>query len=770
MRRPAALALALLFATAAGAQAPAPAEFLGFEPGTDRKLADYDQVYAYFTKLAATTDRVRFSSIGRTTENRDLGLAIISSAKNLAELEEIRRTNVALVDPRKLKPGEADALVARGKTIVCLNASIHSTEVGPTQATLGLAHFLATTKDPEWTKVLDDVVLLMLPCHNPDGYQKIVAWYRAWVGTPHEGCAFPGLYQTYAGHDNNRDWFMFNLQETKLTVRQVYQPWAPHIVIDMHQMGADGPRMFVPPYQDPIEPNVDPLLIERLNELGVFVQKELLAKGLKGIVTKSIFDAWSPSRAYMHYHGGVRFLCEVASCRVATPIERKDLAQKAESRTAFNPEPWSGDRWTLGDVVHYHGEAALAVLRHASSNRERWLKNFHEVFRRACTSSEAPAAFEIPLADSKRTAIMQLLEVLDRGGLEAQYSKDDQTVVIPRAQPFFSFARALLQVVPYPEIRESASRPIRKPYDATAHALPLLFNVTVVPGAGQRTDLLPLDSPRAALSPLAGASPKDELPPPGGILRTPGAPPIRSSDVLVYRPFITNVMDEGWTRFVLDRFRVPYTSISNHDVVARAESRPGASPGGAPRVLILPSMTSDQLVNGVNGADVPPDFRGGLGDKGVAWIDRFVREGGTLITLKDASALPIQIFKLPIRNALTRPPEGKRIDIPGSILKLEVDGETVPAYFDTGKAFEPDDAPDRDNTLKPVIKAKWAADGTALAGFAEGADFLAGKGAIVECQIGKGRVVLFAFSPQFRGQTLGTFKLFLDAIAGGLTG
>src|SRR5687767_6515153 len=111
------LVLALRIVAQSPPAPPTPAEFLGFEPGTDRKLAGYDQVCGYFEKLAATTDRVRFSSIGRTTEGRDLGFAVISAAANLARLEEIREDNLALVDPRRLKAGEAEALIGRGKTI-----------------------------------------------------------------------------------------------------------------------------------------------------------------------------------------------------------------------------------------------------------------------------------------------------------------------------------------------------------------------------------------------------------------------------------------------------------------------------------------------------------------------------------------------------------------------------------------------------------------------------------------------------------------------------
>ena len=614
----------------------------------------------------------------------------------------------------------------------------------------------------------------MLPCHNPDGYLKIVDWYRKWVGTPYEACPFPGLYHMYAGHDNNRDWFMFNLQETRLTVKQIYLPWVPQIVMDMHQMKEDGPRMFMPPYQDPIEPNVDPILIERLNELGLTVQKELIAKGMTGIVNRTLFDGWSPSRAYMHYHGGVRFLCEIASCRQATPIEKKGLAQGAASRSSTNPAPWSGDRWSLADIVRYHNEAALAVLRHASRNRERWLTGFHEVFRRACASTEGPAAYVIPSGQTP-LPFRKLGEILEFGGLECAVttkpwkpneSRPRRALVIPRSQPFFSFARALFENVDYPEIRDAANGAIRKPYDVTAHCLPLLMNLEVV-GVRECPEHDETSPFRLVGVPSDVPSGSDRAI--GGLLASIEAPPA------VYEPFLSDVRDAGWTRFFFRQslIPIPCRSLMNADIADSAETRSETRRADL-RVLILPNITADQILNGNRSEESAPEYRGGIGDSGAAWIDRFVRGGGTLIALKDSTALPIQVFRMPIRNALSNLPEGRRVTIPGTILRLDLDprhpiakylGPSVPAFFDSGKAFEADPSADRDQSLKPVDVGRWApTDSLRLAGYAEGLDLLAGRAALIQCRIGRGQVILFGFSPQFRCQTWATFPLLANAI------
>jgi hypothetical protein len=575
---------------------------------------------------------------------------------------------------------------------------------------------------------------------------------------------------------------MFNLRETRLTVKEIYLRWVPQIVMDSHQMTDDGPRMFIPPYQDPVEPNVDPILVENLNDLGLTVRKELIEKGLTGIVNRTLFDAWSPSRAYMHYHGGVRFLCEIASCRLATPIERKGIDRRATTRPDLNPVPWKGDRWALADVVRYHNETALAVLRHASRHRERWITCFHEVFRKACASEEGPAAIELRVDPLGWTA-SKLDDVLALGGVEASVdwnsglgglaSRVDRHVVIPRKQPFFSFAKALLTTVPYPSAA-SGSGLVSRPYDVTAHALHRLLDIDEF---ARDPSLWPDDAMASTPSldlRLRSPSSRD------GALRffehkDPGS-------IAIYRTWVPNAMDEGWTRLFLDLSKVPYGSLENGDFREWTEAR-------KPEVLIFPSMTADMIVNGNRAEEFPPEYRGGLGEPGVAWLVRFVREGGTLIALNEASALPIQVFRLPLRNALATVEQ--RVDAPGSILSVEMEpdhpwqrypplmvmdfGESggsapsFPAMFYRSKAFEPDLGPDRDHGLKPRVVARWAPAGSLLlAGHAEGLDLVAGKAAVVQCDVGRGQVILFGFPPQFRCQTWATFPLLRNAIASGL--
>ena len=195
----------------------------------------------------------------------------------------------------------------------------------------------------------------------------------------------PWLYHKYVGHDNNRDWFMLTQQETRLTVTEIYRRWRPQIVIDQHQMGQEGPRLFVPPYVRPYEPNVHPVLRERCAQLGRYVVKEMTTRGHEGVLCNAMFDAWTPARAFMHYQGAIRFLTEVASCRTAeaTNVRPRGIATK---KTPDNPAPWKGGRWGLDDIVRTCTDVALQVLRHASAERRAWLEGFHRVHVDQCAA------------------------------------------------------------------------------------------------------------------------------------------------------------------------------------------------------------------------------------------------------------------------------------------------------------------------------------------------------------------------------------------------
>src|SRR5882672_2724430 len=381
-------------ATSRPAGIPTPQEVLGFVPGDDRKLASWNQVLEYFAALARASDRVKFETLGTSTMGKPFVMATISAPENLARLDEYKKIQELLADPRKLGPPrvrdrQAAELIKRGKTIVLITCGIHSTEVGSYLSSILIAHRLASANDPESQNILHNTIILLVPSLNPDGVDIVKNWYDKTLGTPYEGTDPPELYHKYTGHDNNRDWYAFTQVETQITVDKIHNVWHPQIVHDIHQHGEFSSRLFLPPYTQPVEPNVPRQIVAGYTELGSFMAREMRAEGFKGITTDSSYDAWSPSRAYSHYHGGVRILSETASCKIATPIDVKFSDLKVgegfdpRKETANFGPIWQGGEWHLRDITTNMTTAAFLLLKHASQNREQWLRRFYEIGKEA---------------------------------------------------------------------------------------------------------------------------------------------------------------------------------------------------------------------------------------------------------------------------------------------------------------------------------------------------------------------------------------------------
>ncbi len=474
-----------------------PREHLGFDVGEARRLADWPRIVEYFRILNEASDRVDVREVGKTTEGRPFLVCMISSPGNLANKERLREVQARLADPRTIgDEAEAEALIAEARAVVAVSCSIHATEVGATQMSMLLAHHLATSDDARVRRVLDNVVLLLIPCLNPDGLDLVKEWYDSTVGTPHEGVIPPRLYHKYAGHDNNRDWATFSLVETRLTVEHCLNAWHPQIMYDLHQTRTQGMRMILPPYEDPIGPNVDPILQSELAMLGASMANDLTAQGKAGVAINVVYDGFSPSRSYLHYHGGVRVLSEVASVRIATPITLKpgqlaSIRREDPLKPSWNhPMPWKGGEWSLSDIVDYDFAAVMACLDNAARNRGEWARNFYRVGKRAVTRTAPPFAYVLPSKQRDPRAASELLDVLDTAAVEvhesaARFTADGISYppgsrVVLMAQPYGAFAKTVLETARYPDVRDYPGGPPKHPYDVTAHSLPLLMGVEVV--------------------------------------------------------------------------------------------------------------------------------------------------------------------------------------------------------------------------------------------------------------------------------------------------
>jgi len=459
----AASAVLALASTPLSAQdVPTPLEHFGFELGADRQLANWDELTDFYGKIATASPRVTLDTLGASTMGRPFVMLTITSPENHARLAELHEIQMKLADPRtNSDPEGLEELLERGRTVVLITHAIHATEVGSGQTAGRLAHRLATSDDPRILEILDQVVLLQIPSLNPDGLQWVADWYNRWKGTEYEGADLPWLYQFYIGHDNNRDWYAFTQDETIHTIRGAHNAWHPQIVHDIHQMGGTGARIFFPPYIDPWEPNIDPALTTAVNQLGTYMAAVLTKEGKAGVVVNGQYDAYTPARAYQHYHAGARILSETASARQASPVT-VDPADLMADRRNYNsgtrswnfPDPWEGGEWGLPDIVSYMESGALALLENAAKNRRYWLENYHGITSRAVAGpGHGPAAWVIPAGQENEAGLAYVLRVLTLGDVEVHRARQAFTAdgirfpegswVVPMNQPWASFAQTM---------------------------------------------------------------------------------------------------------------------------------------------------------------------------------------------------------------------------------------------------------------------------------------------------------------------------------------
>jgi hypothetical protein len=768
MRRLQAAVLLCAFSAApAAAQraVPTPASVLGFEPGTERRLVEWDSLVRYYRVLDAASDRVRVRVLGRSTNGAPFLAVFISSPANLARLPALRELQRRLADPRTIRDStEAARLMAQSRAFVLITSSIHSTEVGGFFTPLNIAYRLASTRDPADLAILDRAVLMLVPSTNPDGVTIVSRWYNQTLGTPAEGTPPPELYHPYVGHDNNRDWYAFTQIETQLVVDSLYGVWHPQVTMDIHQMGTNGARIFMPPYLDPVETNVDPLLVQSVNALGLDIARRLTLDGLTGVSVSSSYDAWTPARAFQHYHGAVRILTETASAQLATSITipaeslRAGIGLRDPRAPAWNfVAPWSGGTWTLADIVRYQTAGAMAMLDHVARHHDQWKLTSYRVLERAVRGWEGwPYAFVIPTANQDQAALGTLLAVLRRGQVEVRVAREAFTLngsryspgtwVVVLRQPFAAFAKALLERQQYPDLREYPGGPPQRPYDVTAHTLPLLMGVRVVTAPDSLA--VPLAAPAEWPTPTYRAAGLSQG------TRGRNAPRLG-----VYRSWAP-VMDEGWTRWVLDAYDIPYARVT--DSLVRAGDL-----GGRFDAIILPAQSPRGIIEGLP-RRYPARYAGGLGQAGIQALRDFVDGGGTLIALNEACAFAIGALDLPVTDVLASL-SPREFFAPGSLLRLHLDTaqtlarslpEETAAWFEGGSAFESRD-PAR---ARAIGRYGTLAADVLLSGWILGAEHIAGKAGLVEVRRGRGRVVLFGFRPQYRGQALATYPLLFNAI------
>ena len=883
------LICAVFLQVPAHAQLMSPEEVLGFQVGADYKVAGWQTVSDYMRHVAEHSDRILLEELGTTTEGNDFLMLLISAPENLENLERYQEIQRQIALPSAPitddKRAALDALAQAGKAVVLINCNLHSTEIASSQMSMEFAYEFATAASPQIQEILENVIILLIPSANPDGLNIVVDWYNRTVGTPYEGSEIPWLYHRYTGHDNNRDWFMLTQIETQLLTRVLYEEWFPEVVYDVHEMSYRGPRFVIPPYFEPVNPNIPPLLQRTLSLIGAQMAFDLTSEGFTGVLSSAVYDTWwhGGFRTVPYRHNMIGILTEAARVEIATPIFQPHHTLRGYRRgldaytlrTNF-PEPWPGGWWRLRNIVEYEKAAALSILDFVAEHRVMLKTNFYKMGLNAIAKgeNEPPRAFLIPTQQRDIHTTLKMLDILQRGGVaihqaNAPFTADGveypaETYVVLMSQPFRAHAKDLLEVQHYPERRPSPESPPERPYDIAGWTLPLQMGVrtitvvhpfeadlsqipnisrsqsypiafsllvdsNLVPVLPQvdgslegvpepkgylfenRTNVEAIVLNRLFDAKLADNSPKYTLYradreiesggktfPRGSILIRTAVPPLQETETLealaaefgiriyadesidektldrsfsqmaaprlgLYKPWTAN-MDEGWTRWVLDTHEFTYNSLTNAEIQAgNLVDRYDA--------IILPDFGASGILNGHTPGKLPAEYVGGIGTEGLANLRAFVEDGGTLICLNRATELPLEYFGLGekgIVNVVQKANQAQKDTFfcPGSLLRVRIDtrhpigyglDRDMAIFFKSGPVFD---------GVRGDVKAvaTYPEFNPLMSGWLEGEKRIRQKTALLETQLGDGRVVLFGFKPQHRGQSHGTFKLLFNAI------
>ena len=873
-----ALAILLLFQAGApvlhgqSGRIPTPESVLGFQPGDDFKLATYEESIEYFHRLDEASGQLRLVEVGRTSEDRPLFLALISSQENLNQVDHYREISWRLAHPQGMSEEEARALSREGKAIVHIDGAVHASEVATHQHTIQLAYdLLSGADDPEIQAILDNVIFMLWPTLNPDGQTMVAEWYRSNVGTPFETSSMPELYQKYVGHDNNRDAYMLNMVESRV-IGRTWRKWEPQIVFVHHQTAPFPSRIWLPPFADPVGNRVHPIMARTVNTLGMLMAQALEERGQPGATHMAPFDAWYPG--YIDYlpmlQNTAAFWTETALYRYATPRFYTPAEVTAGGRdsqpTSLYSSPWPGGWWRLRDAVEYMETASMAVLDFASKYKTDLLYNRYQAGRDAIQryTEEPPYAYFVPREQRDPVAPVELLRRLAFNGIRISQLEEPVTHqgiqypagtwVIPMNQEFAELARTLLEAQDYPDLREFEGGPPKRPYDVSGWTLPYQFGVRVMEASepltpeilavmtpvqgevqdwrntqeiSEEADAAPFDSPpglgfdsdtvAAGIVPLPGringrgsafaVSPaqnnafravnrawasgasvrfengplRNDDPDSGGRFVISGMSGSASQELVrklnlraqgtgsdgrplipprigLFRPWQAS-MDEGWTRWLMERYGFEPVSVRNADIRAgKLTDRFD--------VLILADYRSQTILEGHREGTIPPRYAGGIGAEGVRALDEFVLNGGTLVCLNGSSRFAIDELALPVRD-VTAGLASDEFSISGSILEVVANPahpvmagmpSRASVFFSRSPVFTVTEG------FEGVALAKHVETGSPLlSGFLLGEEHLHGYAAALDVHHGDGHVILIGFKPQWRGQPFGSFRALFNA-------
>jgi hypothetical protein len=379
----------LFFLPSISQHIPTPKEHFGFSIGDDYQLATYTQTEAYFKKLAAASNRVKLVDIGKTEEGRSQYMLIISHPDNLQNLDRYKKIAQQLARAENITPEQARALANEGKAVVWIDGGLHATEVVGAHQLIETVFQLSSRTDAETEKILKDVIVLASHA-NPDGQELVSNWYMRDAKQEKRSTQFlPRLYEKYAGHDNNRDFYMFNLKETQNLGRQLFVEWLPQIMYNHHQTGPPGAVVAGPPFRDPFNYTFDPLVMTSLDAVGAAMISRLNAEGKPGYTERagSPYSTWYNGglRTSTYFHNMIGLLTEIIGS--PTPADIPVVPERLVPSSA-NYFPITPQKWHFRQSIDYSVSLNYAVLMYAVRHKDELLYNIYKMGRNSIERGE----------------------------------------------------------------------------------------------------------------------------------------------------------------------------------------------------------------------------------------------------------------------------------------------------------------------------------------------------------------------------------------------
>jgi len=359
---------------------PSPKDYFGFNIGDDYNLVNYTKTESYFKKLSQVSDRIRYVNIGKTEEGRDQAMMIISDPSNLSKLEEYKDISQRLARAEGVSDVEAQALALKGKAVVWIDGGLHADETAGAHQLIQTVWQLVSSNSEENKRILKDVIILCVHA-NPDGQELVSNWY---MREPNPSKRIldrtPRLWEKYAGHDNNRDFFMSALKETTNMNRQLFIEWFPQIVYNHHQYGPPGTVIFIPPYRNPFNYVCDPLVIAGIDALGTAIEQRYLIENKYGATSRSgaLYSTWwnGGLRTMPYFHNMIGILTE--SIGSPTPVHIP-LVLSRQLPNGDLMAPIAPQLWHFKQTIEYEVSANYAVLDYASRNKQSLLYSIYKM-------------------------------------------------------------------------------------------------------------------------------------------------------------------------------------------------------------------------------------------------------------------------------------------------------------------------------------------------------------------------------------------------------